>query len=239
MGDRLYKLQEYILLFFIVSILGWLIEIILKLINKHKFINRGFLIGPYCPIYGSGTILITFFLWKYNNDIFVLFVMSTLICSILEYLASYMMEKMFNARWWDYSQYKYNLNGRICLVNSLLFGLGGTILMIFIVPTLINIINLISINTQNIIIAILLFIYVVDNVVSFGVIIKLRDLRYKYKNKDNTEEITKMIKKSLQSSIFIKRIKSAYPIVQNSFDDIIKNLSRINIKKRNSNIIKK
>lgn len=232
----MYTVQEYILLFFIVSIFGWIMEVLLKFISDHKFINRGFLIGPYCPIYGKGTVLITLFLSKYKNDIVVLFVMSTLICSVLEYLASYIMEKMFNARWWDYSQYKYNLNGRICLINSILFGIGGTILILFIVPTLMSLINLINIDIQNIIVIILLVIYIIDNIISFSVVIKFKGLNNKYKNKDNTEEITKMIKKTLQKSFFLSKIKKAYPRMQIRFDNFIdeinKNLNKFDIRKK-------
>ena len=76
-------------------------EVICKLIQYKKFVDRGFLIGPYCPIYGVGALLITFFLNKYVQDPVVLFVMAVVVCGILEYLTSYFMEKIYHARWWD------------------------------------------------------------------------------------------------------------------------------------------
>ena len=91
----MYQLCIYIILFFLYSFCGWILEVGCKLISDHKFINRGFLIGPYCPIYGWGAILITLLLKKYMNDIFTLFIMAMLICSILEYATSYFLEKMF------------------------------------------------------------------------------------------------------------------------------------------------
>ena len=101
----MYDIEKYVLLFFIYAFLGWIMEVIGKLIQQKKFINRGFLIGPYCPIYGHGAILITILLSRYKANPFILFFMAILICSILEYATSYFMEKIFHARWWDYSQY--------------------------------------------------------------------------------------------------------------------------------------
>ena len=93
-------------------------EVIGKLIEKRKFVNRGFLIGPYCPIYGHGAILITILLQKYIDDPIALFIMGVVVCSILEYLTSYFMEKIFHARWWDYSRYKFNINDSIWTIRT-------------------------------------------------------------------------------------------------------------------------
>ena len=109
------QIEQYIALFFIYSFLGWVMESILETVRKKRFVNRGFLIGPYCPIYGAGVLLITILLAKYNDDIWITFLMSLLICGTLEYATSYIMEKIFKARWWDYSYRKFNINGRICL----------------------------------------------------------------------------------------------------------------------------
>ena len=120
-----YDIRVYFLLFMIYSVLGWIMEVTCKLIQYKRFINRGFLIGPYCPIYGCGGILITVLLNRYMSDPFVLFVMAILLCGTLEYLTSYFMEKAFKARWWDYSQRKFNINGRICLGTIIPFGILG------------------------------------------------------------------------------------------------------------------
>ncbi len=92
-------LKVYFLLFIIYAVIGWCMEVICKLIQYKKFVDRGFLIGPYCPIYGVGALLITFFLNKYVQDPVVLFVMAVVVCGILEYLTSYFMEKIYHARW--------------------------------------------------------------------------------------------------------------------------------------------
>ena len=117
--------ENYILLFFVTAMLGWVMEVVCKLIQFHRFINRGFLIGPYCPIYGFGSVLITLLLSLYAESPLVVFLMGMIICGTLEYLTSYLMEKLFHARWWDYSNFRFNLQGRVCLLGALIFGLGG------------------------------------------------------------------------------------------------------------------
>ena len=104
------EIEMYIMLFFIYSLAGWLIEMIPATIREKKFVDRGFLVGPYCPIYGCGVILITLLLQKYADDVVVSFFLSVIICGTLEYLTSYFMEKIFKARWWDYSNNKFNIN---------------------------------------------------------------------------------------------------------------------------------
>ena len=135
------QLYFHFLLFFIYSCIGWIVEVIDQRIEIGKWVNRGFLIGPYCPIYGVGSLLIIFLLDKYRNDILVLFILITLICSILEYVTSYLMEKIFHIRWWDYSNHKYNINGRICLSTMIPFGLGGVLLITYLNPFILSLID--------------------------------------------------------------------------------------------------
>ena len=206
-------IRVYFLLFIIYSVLGWCLEVVGKLIQYKRFINRGFLIGPYCPIYGCGAVLITFLLKKYIDDPLVLFVMVIVVCGILEYLTSFFMEKIFKARWWDYSQKKFNINGRVCLDTIVLFGLLGLFIMYISNPFLINKIELLPEIWLNILFWMILVIFVVDNLVSIVVI------RYvKKANKivgidlDNTEEITKKIKEILTNkSPLHRRLINAYP----------------------------
>ena len=108
------SLSLLVVLFITYSIIGWVIEEIDILILQKKVVNRGFLIGPYCPIYGFGSLFIILFLNKYLDDPIVLFFMTMISCGILEYLTSFIMEKIFKTRWWDYSDEKFNINGRIC-----------------------------------------------------------------------------------------------------------------------------
>ena len=208
----------YFMLFFIYAILGWIIETTLVSIEKRKFVNRGFLIGPYCPIYGFGGLAITILLKHYTKDPIVLFLMAVIICGILEYFTSYIMEKIFKARWWDYSAKKYNINGRICLETVVPFGILGCLVMYVLNPITFKYLNMLSNSMLNIISAICFTIFITDNIVSYNVIssftktVKTINVG---KIKDNTEEITKKVREVLiGKSFFNKRLMEAYPNLQ-------------------------
>jgi len=206
-------IRIYFLLFIIYSIMGWCMEVVLKLIESRKFVNRGFLIGPYCPIYGYGAILITFLLKKYVDDVLTLFIMAILVCGILEYLTSYFMEKIFKARWWDYSRNKFNINGRVCLETIIPFGLLGLLIMYIANPFFIGKLEQLPENWLNVLFWTLLVIFIVDNIVSTVVISYIKKaLKFIGKELDNTEEITQKIKEVLrQKSPLHRRLANAYP----------------------------
>lgn len=203
----------YFLLFIIYAISGWCLEVVGKLIESKKFVNRGFLIGPYCPIYGCGALLITMLLKKYTEDPLTLFVMAILVCGILEYLTSYLMEKIFKARWWDYSKKKFNINGRVCLDTIIIFGLLGLFIIYVSNPFLLGKIEELPQMWLNIIVYSALVIYITDNIISLFVIGYIRKAEeIVYKKLDNTEEITAKIKQILrEKSILHRRLVNAYP----------------------------
>jgi len=207
----MYTFLYYFLIFFLYSFIGWCIEMISCSLNTKKIINRGFLIGPYCPIYGIASILMTSFLGKYKNDILVLFVMAIFICSILEYITSYLMEKMFKARWWDYSNKSFNVNGRICLTNSICFGILGVLLICIIHPFVINIISNLKNEAFYIITTFLFTVFLIDYITSFKITITLKK-SFQNLRKDSTEEISKRIKETIsESSKLFTRILNAFP----------------------------
>ena len=112
---------EWILLFTIYSLLGWVCESTYCSILAKKLINRGFLNGPFCPIYGVGALLIVKLLSPFSHNLVILFFASLLLTSLLEYLTGFAMEKLFHAKWWDYSHRRFNIQGRVCLGNALIF----------------------------------------------------------------------------------------------------------------------
>lgn len=207
----LHTIEIYFLLFISYAFLGWCMEVTCKFIQHKKFINRGFLIGPYCPIYGWGALAITILLKRYMEDPLVLFVMSTLICSIIEYLTSYFMEKKYHARWWDYSNKKFNINGRICLETLIPFGILGVAIMYGTNPILFKLYNQIPQLVINILTAILFIGFILDNIISSNIISSINVEGNKL-IKDNTEEITEKIKQVLrQKSWLHRRLINAYP----------------------------
>lgn len=188
------SLGMYILIFYTYSFLGWCFESFGSIFNPRvkKFVNRGFLIGPICPVYGSGVVLITFLLRKYADDIPALFFLSMLVSGTLEYLTSYFMEKLFNARWWDYHNRKFNINGRVCLEMLIPFGIGGTVIAHFLNPMFINFFSKIDPKILTIAIVLMVFTNIVDYIISFVVISRFK--KAVYSEADNTEEISNMVK---------------------------------------------
>lgn len=117
---------DHLFIFFIFySVFGWVCEEIWCTVTFKKITKRGMLYGPLCPIYGFGAVSILYFLEPWRNTWVRLFIASVLLTSVLEYFTSWLLEKLFHAKWWDYSDEPFNLNGRCCLVNSCAFGVGG------------------------------------------------------------------------------------------------------------------
>lgn len=226
----LYNFIIYFLLFLTYSIMGWIMEVSLGLIRNGKFVNRGFLIGPYCPIYGCGVLLLTFLLEKYTNDIVATFIFSILICGTLEYFTSFIMEKIFHARWWDYSQRKFNINGRICLETLIPFGIMGCSIIYFANPFILGILYKIP-ELWIYIISLPIFIwFVVDNIISFKIILNLKEISQNFK--DNTEEISAKVRKIISNkSVLHRRLVNAYPLIQGKVrfkEWIIKGKEKVN-----------
>lgn len=129
-----YTIPQYIMFFFFYSFVGWICECTYcSYINK-KWTNRGFLFGPICPIYGAGALAMLFTLtWCVKNP-FITIVLGMIVCDVVEYITSFLMEKLFHARWWDYSDRKFNINGRICLHHTFFWALGAAGFMYVIDP---------------------------------------------------------------------------------------------------------
>lgn len=209
-----YNFLYYFILFIMYSFLGWIVDVTDVLINTKKLVNRGFLIGPICPIYGVGLLLITLLLNDYTDRPLVLFILTIFICMTLEYFTSYVMEKLFNARWWDYSDKKYNLNGRICLETTIPFGLGGLLVMYVINPLFTKILSLFNHNILIIIGTSLLTIFVIDVIVSFKAIAKVKQY-FLSKYHDDTEEVNRRVKDYLiKLSPLTKRLMESFPNVR-------------------------
>ena len=123
------------LLLMIYSFLGWCGEMVYCSIGQRKLCEkRGFLNGPLCPIYGHGALIVLLCLDGGCENPVLTFLLGAILTSIVEYITSYVMEKLFHMRWWDYSRYKFHINGRICLLNSTLFGLACVFLCHFADP---------------------------------------------------------------------------------------------------------
>lgn len=175
---ELNEILKLFLYFIIYSFFGWLLESICKTIWEKKLVNSGFLHGPLCPIYGVGAIIMILFLNSFKNNILVLFIVSFVVLTIWEYIVGVLLEKLFNTRYWDYSNNKYNFQGRICLLNSFYWGILGVVFTLLIHPFIESKVELLP---QNILIYtnIMLGIYIlVDTIVS---VVKVNNIDIKIK----------------------------------------------------------
>lgn len=196
-------------------------EVVWNLFTDKKWVNRGFLIGPYCPIYGVGCLLMIILLDRFKSSLVILFIMSIIVCSILEYFTSFIMEKLFKARWWDYSEYKFNLNGRICAATMIPFGILGVLVIYYLNPIVSGFVPF-----NDILYYIILFLFVLDFFVSFGIIENMRGTITNI-TKDSTEEITKMVKEKIWNKSFLhKRLLRAFPSFISPLDELKKIINK-------------
>lgn len=149
------------------SIAGWIYESFICSVEARRFVNRGFLNGPYCPIYGFGAVFDLILLGKIENPI-LLFLLGAIVTCTLEYFTSYAMEKIFHARWWDYSKRKFNINGRVCLLGAIVFGTFSVVLIRWIHPLVSGYVKLLPPTVWHGIFAALLIILLSDCIVTIG-----------------------------------------------------------------------
>lgn len=120
--------------FFLYAFGGWCLEVAYAAYAHKKFVNRGFLLGPYCPMYGVGCVLLLWILTPFHDKYILLFILGTTLTSSLEYITGYSLEKIFKTKWWDYSMDSFNLHGRISLFYSLVWGVLSVLLIKFLHP---------------------------------------------------------------------------------------------------------
>lgn len=226
------RLINIILLFFAYAFLGWCIEVTLKYFQFHRFINRGFLTGPWLPIYGSGAALITVVikgLAPLEFSVGTTFIVSFLLCGFLEYMTSYVLEKRFHARWWDYSAKPMNLHGRVWIGNLVLFGLGGVVIVDLINPLLLCLSQHMSFPLREIMAVSLSVVFIADYVMSHFVL-KLVKTSVELSEADDTEAISKEVRLLLSNrSVFYRRFAEAYPEVIYKTERIAKRMEEIQV----------
>lgn len=155
------KIQQTLFCFIVYSVIGWILESTLKTFVSRKFISSGFLYGPLCPIYGFGALIMIIFLMRFKDNPVALFMASFIILSVWEYIVGLYLEYTFHTTYWDYSQNRFNIQGRVCLQNSIYWGILGVLFVYYIHPFVLSKVQLISnklLTTINIIIYTTLFI---------------------------------------------------------------------------------
>ena len=223
-----YSFLETIIYFITYSFLGWIMESIFRSICEKKIINTGFLKGPFCPIYGVGAIIMLLFLKKFADNLAVLFIVSVVVLTIWEYLVGVLLEKLFHTKYWDYSKNKFNFQGRICLTNSIFWGILGVVFVKYIHPAIENLIEKIDIRILIFVYSILGIVILVDMITS---IIKVKnikitlekieklnnEIREKLKE-ENVQYIIEQLKYKRNKTILrlyknVYRLKKAFPAI--------------------------
>ena len=163
---------ELLWIFIIYAFIGWCTEVSYAAVNRGIFVNRGFLNGPYCPIYGCGVVIVVAVLTPLKENLFFLFVGSFLLTSILEYITGFVLEKVFHNKWWDYSNLPFNIKGYVCLKFSIYWGLACTFIMDIIHPIIYKFITIIPHILGVVLITILMAGFAVDVCLTVSTILK-------------------------------------------------------------------
>ena len=166
--------SEFFLLFVSCSFIGWILECLLLLYQEKRLINRGFLTGPMIPLYGVGAVSIVYLLGSFKSSPIMLFFTATILSAVIEYLTSVILEKVFHTRWWDYSNEKYNINGRLNIVTLVAFGFFGLVLIYGYYPLFCKVLSLIPKTIIYIMTFILFVIVLIDSSLSLMAAYKLK-----------------------------------------------------------------
>lgn len=194
-------MSQLIIFFTICSFLGWVAETIYCFIIDKKFTYRGFLYGPVCPIYGFGAVIVYMLLGKdsflgdLKMNVIEVFFCGMILASILEYITSYILEKLFHMKWWDYSHHKFNINGRVCLLNSTLFGLLSVFIVKILEPMLKDFIGGMSLAITYPLAVIVTIIFIIDLIFTVAHLLHLKDHLVRFEDiKDKLRELNIQVK---------------------------------------------
>ena len=164
--NREYSVLSLVLIFFTISMMGWVWEVALNLFRTGEFVNKGTLFGPWLPIYGAGGTIILVLLSKIKEKPLFVFLLSLIIGGFIEYVVSVYLELVYDMRWWDYSGFFMNIDGRICLEVLILFGLAGMTVIYVIAPLLDNLYTKIPYLVKIVICTILVTLFAMDFITS-------------------------------------------------------------------------
>ena len=164
---------EVVWIFLIYAFLGWCTEVAYAALNTGKFVNRGFLNGPVCPVYGCGVRLVVLVLTPLKENLLILFVGSVILTTAIEFVTGFLLEKLFHNHWWDYSNQPFNLCGYICLKFSILWGLACTFVMDIVHPLIYKLIRIVPHMAGLIILIVLMSAFCCDLGVTVATVLKL------------------------------------------------------------------
>lgn len=209
-----YTFYELAGFYFIYSFIGWCAEVCIAAVRKKKFINRGFVSSPFCPIYGTGAVAFAIFLPDLKDNIFFLFLGGTILASFLEFLTGLLLEKIFHKKWWNYSNKRFNFDGYICLQYSLLWGVFAVLLTYFVNPFLASLLQMIPGLIEKIIILTLGIILTLDTI---GTALAIRGMQKRLQGLNTLTKSMTHVSHILENVItdrIRKRMQKAFPTLE-------------------------
>ncbi len=211
------------LYFFVYSFLGWCTEVAFAAYKEHRFVNRGFLNGPFCPIYGFGVSLVIVFLTSYRSNLVFLYIASVILVTLLEGLTGWAMDKIFHNKWWDYSDMPLNIGGYVCLIFSLIWGAACVAIMNLIHPLIHKGLTFLP-HTLGIVLIILLGILLIaDTCVTASAIFKFnRQLEHMEKIAAELHELSEQLGENIYSTTV--RVMEAADDIQEKTQDAVEEL---------------
>jgi uncharacterized membrane protein len=159
-------LKPYLCYFFAYAFLGWCAEVAFAAVKNHRFVNRGFLSGPVCPIYGFGIVSVLFCLTLIQNNLLSLYAGSVVLTTVLELITGFAMEKLFHQRWWDYSKMPLNIGGYVCVPFSLLWGVACVAIVDLLQPLIARLTSLLPEPLSTVLLAAFILLFILDTVVA-------------------------------------------------------------------------
>ena len=209
-----YNVYQLLWIFFVYSFIGWCGEAAMAAVHRRKFVNRGFVSGPICPVYGAGAAAVAVFLPELKDQLFFLFLGGMIVTTFVEYLTGRILELIFHRKWWDYSDQRFNLDGYVCLKNSAVWGLCSVLMICFFDPLLCRLLVLIPRLAGDILLWILGVLLVIDAVGSGVAVLGLKKKQSRITQ--ITEELhktSKLLENALTTRIQ-KRMVKAFPNIE-------------------------
>ena len=193
-----YTFLETAAIFLIYAFVGWCTEVVYATLKHGRFVNRGFLIGPVCPIYGLGVLSVVMFLEPIKDDWGLLFLSSMVFTSAIEFIGGFILERLFNEKWWDYSDEHFNIKGYICLKFSIMWGLACVLVIDVVHPSVMTVLRFIPQGILIVILAVMYAVFASDITVTLINIMKIRKyIRYAEEVRNALEQVSEKIGESL------------------------------------------
>ena len=242
----MYTLALLFMKFILFSIIGYVVEMITCAIIERRWTNRGFLCGPMIPIYGIGSLLLIWILKPFMHNVFLVILLGMVITGAIEYVTSYALEKIFHNKWWDYSEEKFNLNGRVCLKNLICFGLGSPIILYVLNPYITDFLLQLKDEVLMGTAVVLFIVFVLDVVYSCLVAYNLRNRIIIVEDLKNEKlaRIPGMLERMLNKRVkgirrFPKRLLKAFPTLWKTNEKEFEIMKKIDQKSRTKSKKKK